>query len=192
MDRAASNELRSCDGREPDLFLGAQKDDVGQSGFDCIAYPAGTIRTRREIAAGAVETAALQVAQVRGIDRKISSERSAECLVRCNERAQAFVDLPFSRSRRCWTVCMTSSRMPTVTSAMTARPTNVEINACQELKSRLRTLSPHVPRLAAPGSAARRMIQISRQSTVARDGAGAGRGQLRFVQIPRHVDDRQP
>src|SRR5262249_12851761 len=41
----------------------------------------------------------------------------------------------FSRSRRSWIVCMTSSRMPTTTSENSATPSNVDNTPCQEEKS---------------------------------------------------------
>jgi hypothetical protein len=40
------------------------------------------------------------------------------------------------RSRRCWMVCIISTRMPTPSKVNTARPKKVVMSACHELKSR--------------------------------------------------------
>jgi hypothetical protein len=42
----------------------------------------------------------------------------------------------FMRSRRCWIVCIMSTRMPTPISVTTARPKKVVASARHELKSR--------------------------------------------------------
>jgi hypothetical protein len=72
------------------------------------------------------------------IDGKVAGKRAAESLVGRYESAQPFVDLPILTLRRCWTACMTSKRMPTPNSVMTASPSKVESKVDQELKSRPR------------------------------------------------------
>lgn len=135
--------------RQLHLVFGAEQDDVRQCGFHRVAdapraIAAGCFIRGRKIGRRGirrhvrVRAATPHIAQVRGIDQEASDERSAQRLVRRDQRVQAFVDLPVLAFAPLLQRLITSKRSPTPISVIAASPTSVDSSACQEEKSRLR------------------------------------------------------
>jgi hypothetical protein len=97
VDGAAFDEFVRGGGGEAHLLLGAEQDDVRQRRFDRIAHAPRAVAAAGQFDAGVgagFGVAFAQVAQMRRIDGQVARERAAERLVRGDQRAQAFVDLP--------------------------------------------------------------------------------------------------